>query len=134
MKKRSIHIIMAFALILAYWSSSSYIVAHGAEKITTLEGITEYKLDNGLKVILFPDSSKPVTTVNVTYLVGSRHEGYGETGMAHLLEHLMFKGSKNHTDIKEGEVPYLYLLSKQQLITESTYSDYNKEAFQWYLL
>lgn len=100
MKKRSIHIIMAFALILAYWSSSSYIVAHGAEKITTLEGITEYKLDNGLKVILFPDSSKPVTTVNVTYLVGSRHEGYGETGMAHLLEHLMFKGSKNHTDIK----------------------------------
>lgn len=101
MKKRSIHIIMIVTLIVAYWSTSgNVVVAHGAEKVTSLEGITEYKLDNGLNVILFPDSSKPVTTVNVTYLVGSRHEGYGETGMAHLLEHLMFKGSKNHTDIK----------------------------------
>lgn len=101
MKKRSIHIIMIVTLLIAYWSTSgNVVVAHGAEKIISLEGITEYKLDNGLKVILFPDSSKPVTTVNVTYLVGSRHEGYGETGMAHLLEHLMFKGSKNHADIK----------------------------------
>ncbi|MES3022658.1 MAG: pitrilysin family protein [Pseudomonadota bacterium] len=56
-------------------------------------GITEYRLANGLKVLLFPDASKPTVTVNVTYLVGSRHENYGETGMAHLLEHLMFKGA-----------------------------------------
>jgi hypothetical protein len=54
---------------------------------------------NGLKVLLFPDSSRPTVTVNVTYLVGSRHENYGETGMAHLLEHLMFKGAPNHRDI-----------------------------------
>ena len=45
--------------------------------------------------ILFADPSKPTATVNITYLVGSRHENYGETGMAHLLEHLIFKGSKN---------------------------------------
>jgi zinc protease len=63
------------------------------------EGITEYRLPNGLKVLLFPDSSRPTVTVNVTYLVGSRHENYGETGMAHLLEHLMFKGSPRHRDI-----------------------------------
>jgi zinc protease len=50
-------------------------------------------------VLLFPDSSRPTVTVNVTYLVGSRHENYGETGMAHLLEHLMFKGSAKHPDI-----------------------------------
>ena len=62
-------------------------------KVTSVEGITEYRLDNGLKVLLFPDNSKPTVTVNVTYLVGSRHEGYGETGMAHLLEHMMFKGT-----------------------------------------
>src|SRR5690606_29393249 len=40
-----------------------------------------------------PDQSKPTTTVNMTYLVGSRHENYGETGMAHLLEHMLFKGT-----------------------------------------
>jgi zinc protease len=62
-------------------------------KVTTVEGITEYKLANGLRVLLAPDDSKPVTTVNVTYEVGSRMEKYGETGMAHLLEHLMFKGT-----------------------------------------
>ncbi|MFR0657040.1 insulinase family protein, partial [Pantoea sp. SIMBA_079] len=43
--------------------------------------------------------SKPVTTVNLVYRVGSRHEHYGETGMAHLLEHLVFKGTPAHPDI-----------------------------------
>lgn len=38
-------------------------------------------------------------TVNITYKVGSRHEGYGETGMAHLLEHMVFKGTPRHPDI-----------------------------------
>ena len=66
-------------------------IARGA----TVEGITEYRLANGLRVVLFADQSKPTATVNITYLVGSRHENYGETGMAHLLEHLIFKGSKN---------------------------------------
>lgn len=64
------------------------------EKITSAEGITEYQLANGLKVLLFPDPSKQTITVNITYLVGSRHEGYGETGMSHLLEHMVFKGTK----------------------------------------
>ena len=64
--------------------------------VVTVEGMTEYRLPNGLRVVLYPDMSKPTATVNMTYLVGSRHENYGETGMAHLLEHLMFKGSKNY--------------------------------------
>jgi zinc protease len=68
----------------------------GVTRGETVEGITEYRLANGLRFILFPDPSKPTATVNITYLVGSRHENYGETGMAHLLEHLIFKGSKNH--------------------------------------
>ena len=65
------------------------------QAVVTVEGITEYRLPNGLKIVLYPDLSKPTATVNMTYLVGSRQENYGETGMAHLLEHLMFKGSKN---------------------------------------
>ena len=68
-------------------------------EVTTVEGITEYRLDNGLQVLLFPDASKPTVTVNITYLVGSRHEGYGEAGMAHLLEHMLFKGTPAHPDI-----------------------------------
>jgi len=63
----------------------------------SVEGISEYTLkDNGLRVLLFPDASSPKMTVNITYLVGSRHEGYGETGMAHLLEHMLFKSTPKY--------------------------------------
>lgn len=74
----------------------------GVEQAASVEGFTEYRLPNGLKVLLFPDASKPTATVNITYLVGSRHENYGETGMAHLLEHLLFKGSTNYTNITQS--------------------------------
>ena len=80
-------------------TQQSAALPQGVERVTSVEGITEYKLPNGLRVLLFPDESKPTVTVNITYLVGSRHENYGETGMAHLLEHLMFKGSKNHQNV-----------------------------------
>ncbi|MEQ1518880.1 MAG: pitrilysin family protein [Usitatibacteraceae bacterium] len=69
------------------------------EKLSSVEGITEYKLANGLRVLMYPDQSKPTVTVNVTYMVGSRHENYGETGMAHLLEHLLFKGTPKNPGI-----------------------------------
>ena len=72
-----------------------------AARVASVEGITEYRLRNGLRFLLFPDQSKQQITVNITYLVGSRHEGYGETGMAHLLEHLVFKGSTNHPNIDD---------------------------------
>src|SRR2546425_1097481 len=72
------------------------------KKIGTVEGITEYHLDNGLRVLLFPDHSKPRLTVNLTVFVGSRHEGYGEAGMAHLLEHMVFKGTPSHPNISQA--------------------------------
>ncbi|NCW21776.1 MAG: insulinase family protein, partial [Gammaproteobacteria bacterium] len=71
------------------------------EKVTSVEGITEYRLANGLRVLLFPDPSKSTITVNITYLVGSRHEGYGESGMAHLLEHMVFKGTPRFPNIPQ---------------------------------
>src|SRR5438552_2350116 len=73
----------------------------GIERVTSVEGITEYRLANGLRVLLFPDPSKQTVTVNMTYLVGSAVEEYGETGMAHLLEHMVFKGSPKHTNIPQ---------------------------------
>jgi zinc protease len=71
----------------------------GVTRASAVEGITEYDLANGLRVLFAPDGSKPTTTVNTTYLVGSRNENYGETGMAHLLEHLMFKGTPTYPTV-----------------------------------
>ena len=71
-------------------------------KVTEVEGIAEYHLENGVRVLLFPDASKEVVTVNMTVFVGSRHEGYGEAGMAHLLEHMLFKGTPTHPDIPKA--------------------------------
>jgi zinc protease len=88
------------SLLLA-GSAFAIALPKGVVQGPAVEGITEYRLPNGLKVLLFPDASKPTVTVNVTYLVGSRHENYGETGMAHLLEHLMFKGTPTYPRITE---------------------------------
>ena len=88
--------IISLILIFLICNSLSY---GQLQKIASVEGITEYQMDNGLKVLLFPDNSSQTITVNITYLVGSRHEGYGEKGMAHLLEHMVFKGTPNHPDI-----------------------------------
>lgn len=91
---------LAFLLALSMLSLSlPALAAKKVETITEIEGITEYRLKNGLTVLLFPDQTKETVTVNMTYKVGSKHESYGETGMAHLLEHLLFKGSKKHKDI-----------------------------------
>jgi zinc protease len=71
----------------------------GVKKVGTIEGITEYRLENGVQVLLFPDPSKPTVTVNMTVFVGSRLEGYGEAGMAHLLEHMLFKGTPKFPEV-----------------------------------
>ena len=87
---------LATALIMAAattWFSHAAMAADGVKEVTSIEGITEYRLENGVQVLLFPDPSKPTVTVNMTVFVGSRHEGYGEAGMAHLLEHMLFKGT-----------------------------------------
>ncbi|MDA6069996.1 insulinase family protein [Flavobacterium sp. AC] len=69
--------------------------------IKNVEGVKEYSLNNGLKVLLIPDASQSNMIVNIVYNVGSRNEGYGEKGMAHLLEHMLFKSTKNLGDIKK---------------------------------
>ncbi|HEX9392603.1 MAG TPA: pitrilysin family protein [Usitatibacteraceae bacterium] len=90
------------AKVVPIGASKAAAIGASIDKVTSVEGITEYRLSNGLRVLLFPDQSKPTITVNVTYLVGSRQENYGETGMAHLLEHLMFKGTPRFPKIDEG--------------------------------
>ena len=94
-------IILAFSLLggSAPVAFTQERIPDGISRVTSVEGITEYRLPNGLRVLLFPDQTKQTITVNMTYLVGSRHENYGETGMAHLLEHMVFKGTPRHPKI-----------------------------------
>ena len=81
--------------------AASVALAQSPERTASVEGVTEYRLANGLRVLAVPDPGADSITVHVTYLVGSRHEGYGEKGMAHLLEHLLFKSSHNHPNLLE---------------------------------
>src|SRR5947207_2973815 len=85
---------------LVFALSATAALPPGVTQDTSVEGITQYTLVNGLTVLLFSDATAAKTTVNLTYLVGSRHENYGETGMAHLLEHMMFKGTSTSGDQK----------------------------------
>src|SRR6516164_11761298 len=82
--------------------SASAATAAEPQKVASVEGVTEYRLENGARVLLFPEASRPTITVNMTVLVGSRHEGYGEAGMAHLLEHMVFKGTPTFRDVPKA--------------------------------
>ena len=96
--------VLRVAVALCVLSSFKPLLAAEGEPalIRTVEGISEFHLDNGMKVLLFPDKSSPKVTVNLTVFVGSRHEGYGEAGMAHLLEHMVFKGTPTHQNIPKS--------------------------------
>ncbi|ANC71288.1 M16 family metallopeptidase [Deinococcus radiodurans] len=95
----------------------------GVRFVTEVEGIREYRLGNGLRVLLFPDTSQTTFTLNTTYLVGSRHENYGETGMAHLLEHMLFKGTPTSGNLMEQ-------LSKRGASFNGTTSDDRTNYFE----
>lgn len=93
------HVLVPVFAAIVY---SAVAAADQPRKLATVEGITEYQLDNGLRLLLYPDPSLPTVTVNMTVLVGSRHEGYGEAGMAHLLEHMVFKGTPTHPNVPKA--------------------------------
>src|SRR5215471_11267083 len=96
MRLRFILFIFAAALSL-----QAQTLPQGVRQGPSMAGVTEYTYPNGLRVLLLPDSGSGTITVNATYLVGSRHEGYGETGMAHLLEHMNFILSTHGRNIKK---------------------------------
>src|SRR5436853_2005245 len=95
-------ILLSVVGLVAFMAAGPARLSAEPAKVTAVEGITEYQLDNGLKLLLFPDKSRPTVTVNMTVLVGSRHEGYGEGGMAHLLEHMVFKGTPTHANVPKA--------------------------------
>ena len=92
--------LVAAFLVLAF-TCGGPAAAQGLQKTVTLEGVNEHRLPNGLRVLTLPDPGVDTITVHIVYMVGSRHEGYGEKGMAHLLEHMLFKGTKKIANVKD---------------------------------
>lgn len=124
MQKNSPNRLLALSAAIAAAAAAFSAQAAGLPaQVREVEGVHEYRLPNGLQVLLIPDASKPSVTVNVTYRVGSRMEGYGETGMAHLLEHLMFKSTKNIAQVSTE-------LSKRGMQFNGTTSDDRTNYFE----
>jgi len=90
--KKLITFISIFAFILQI---TPFIAAQNNDKLPTW-AYQEFKLPNGLRVIMHQDKSTPIVTVNTWYHVGSKNDATGKTGFAHLFEHMMFQGSKNY--------------------------------------
>ena len=93
MRNRRISI---YLLIAIFVMSMSAFAQHG-DRLPPIN-VKEYKLKNGLTVLLHQDNSTPIAAVNLWYHVGSKNEAPGRTGFAHLFEHMMFQGSKNYVD------------------------------------
>lgn len=87
------------SLLLLLCSSLAWALPAGIRQTAEFAGFTEYMLDNGMMVVLYPDTDKPGIAVNIVYRVGSRHEATGEAGHAHLLEHMLFKGIPGVADV-----------------------------------
>ena len=129
-------------LLAALWCGLSSVplmaqpLPAGVAAVTSVEGIDEYRLPNGLQVLLIPDDSKPTTTVNLTYRVGSRHENYGETGMAHLLEHMLFKGTPTNpqpkSDFAARGLRFNGTTSNDRTNYFASFSE-NQANLQWYI-
>ena len=88
--------ILAFALVMVSLIASAA-VAQTGDRLPPIN-YKEYKLKNGLTVVLHQDRSTPIVAVNMWYHVGSKNEAPGRTGFAHLFEHMMFQGSGNYID------------------------------------
>lgn len=87
---------LCLGLLISGAAVAQPVKVEGFTYVKSMEGVDEYRLDaNGLTVLMLPSHAAPVVSFQVTYKVGSRNEVTGTTGGTHLLEHLMFKGSKH---------------------------------------
>jgi zinc protease len=129
-------LVLSLAFSPAAWAQAAAPLPAGVVAASSVEGITEYRLPNGLQVLLVPDESKPSTTVNLTFRVGSRHENYGETGMAHLLEHLIFKGTPTTKNVWAEFTKRGLRANGTTWVDRTNYFasfNANEENLQWYL-
>lgn len=91
------------------------------------ERITDFTLDNGLRVVVLPDHRAPVVTQMVYYKVGSADEAPGESGIAHFLEHLMFKGTPTHPG-GEFSLAVAEIGGEENAFTSQDYTGYYQQV------
>ncbi|HEX8398039.1 MAG TPA: pitrilysin family protein [Pyrinomonadaceae bacterium] len=91
---RAAILLIAFSLLLPFASFAQK--TNNQNSMNPSVNYEEFRLPNGLRVIMHVDKSTPIVTTNVWYHVGSKNEVAGRTGFAHLFEHMMFQGSKHH--------------------------------------
>lgn len=132
----AVWLVLVVALLFQLPLANAAQTSPKTQQVTSVEGVTEYRLENGLRVLLAPDASRPSTTVNMTYLVGSRHESYGQTGKAHLLEHMIFRGTPTLRNAL-GEFSRRGLSANGTTNADRTnyYASFaaNPETLDWYL-
>lgn len=86
------------------WGVRNEGLPDGVEFVAEEEGVREFRLANGLKLLLVENRVAPVATFLVLYRVGSRNEAVGHTGATHLLEHMLFKGTPTYNKAKGTQV------------------------------
>jgi len=136
MMRQFLCVASALLTVLFVQGASAQSLPTGLTKVRSVEGITEYRLANGLQLLLIPDGAKPTTTVNMTYHVGSRYENYGETGMAHLLEHMLFKGTPTHRTVQGEFTKRGFAYNGSTWFDRTNYFasfSTNDENLKWYL-
>lgn len=101
-------IISFLVVFLLLFLNKGVVMARGPELVKEQGGIKEYKLDNGLKLLLKPKADATMISSQIWYKVGSRNEETGLTGLAHYLEHIMFKGTKQFA---KGEIAQIIELN-----------------------
>src|SRR5580692_11707784 len=84
---------VSFALVVSLMQAQQPQPAQPAQPKAPQIPIQQFKLDNGLRIVMSEDHSAPTYAISVTYNVGSHNEKLGRTGFAHLFEHMMFQGS-----------------------------------------
>src|SRR5258708_20450472 len=80
---------IAVATLLLIWTFAA-LAAELPRRTVSIEGETEYRLENGLKVLTPPDPAADTIPVHIVYMAGPPHAGYGDTGLSHLLSHILF--------------------------------------------
>ncbi len=100
-KTLNVSIVFLLVILISFLPGKTEEMKQNIKFITELNNIKQYELPNGLKVLLKQNNSIPLVTFSIWYKVGSRNEIKGEYGLAHFLEHMMFKGTKK---FKKGEI------------------------------
>jgi zinc protease len=134
--RRKFFLLASAALALWLAPVTIGLPAPARDAIESLEGVRSYSLPNGLRVVLAPNTASRTTTINVCYQIGSRVEADDESGMAHLIEHLMYRGTPTFgsvaRELSRRGVEYSGNTTADRTSFVATFAE-DDETLRWYL-